>query len=104
MVCLILFQGDNVMNAIKPTIKLFTSQEDDTTGIHINNLILEHNGNNYHFISQLCGKGIAVNAAVSSWITSGISCDLDANNKCTSCQHRDHNYIRYSFQNISIAR
>jgi len=33
------------VTAIKPTIKLF----DDTTGIHINSLILEHNGNNYQF-------------------------------------------------------
>jgi hypothetical protein len=30
------------MTAIKPTIKLFTSQEDDTTSTNINNLILEH--------------------------------------------------------------
>jgi hypothetical protein len=37
------------MTAIKPTIKLFTSQEDDCNGIHINSLILEHNGNNYQF-------------------------------------------------------
>ena len=34
------------MTAIKPTIKLFTSKDDN--GIHINSLILEHNGNNYH--------------------------------------------------------
>ena len=34
------------MTAIKPTIKLFTSSND--TSIHINSLILEHNGNNYH--------------------------------------------------------
>jgi hypothetical protein len=37
------------VTAIKPTIKLFTSQEDDCNGIHINSLILEHNGNNYQF-------------------------------------------------------
>ena len=36
------------MTAIKPAIKLFTSQEDETKGIHINSLILEYNGNNYH--------------------------------------------------------
>jgi hypothetical protein len=35
------------MTAIKPTIKLFTSSND--TGIHINSLILVHNGNNYQF-------------------------------------------------------
>ena len=34
------------MTAIKPTIKLFTSDTDDA-GIQIHNLILEHNGNNY---------------------------------------------------------
>ena len=34
------------MQLITPTIKLFTSKDD--TGIHINSLILEHNGNNYH--------------------------------------------------------
>jgi hypothetical protein len=39
-------QGDKTMNATIPIIKLFTSKED--TGIHINSLILEHNGNNYH--------------------------------------------------------
>lgn len=37
------------MTAIKPSIKLFTSHEDDSTSIHINSLILEHNGNNYQF-------------------------------------------------------
>jgi hypothetical protein len=42
-------QGGKTMTAIKPTIKLFTSQEDDCNGIHINSLILEHNGNNYQF-------------------------------------------------------
>jgi len=42
-------QGDKTMTAIKPTIKLFTSQDDDSTCIHINSLILEHNGNNYQF-------------------------------------------------------
>ena len=35
------------MTAITPTIKLFTSHKDNA-GIHINSLILEHNGNNYH--------------------------------------------------------
>lgn len=34
------------MTPITPTIKLFTGQDND--GIHINNLILEHKGNNYH--------------------------------------------------------
>jgi len=33
------------MTATIPIIKLFTSKDD--TGIHINSLILEHNGNNY---------------------------------------------------------
>lgn len=42
-------RGGNTMTAIKPTIKLFTSHEDDSTGIHINSLILEHKGNNYQF-------------------------------------------------------
>ena len=37
------------MTAITPTIKLFTSKNDNNTGIHINSLILEHNGNNYQF-------------------------------------------------------
>ena len=37
------------MTAIKPTIKLFTSQEDDSTGIHINSLILIHKDNHYQF-------------------------------------------------------
>lgn len=37
------------MTAIKPSIKLFTSQKDGSTSIHINSLILEHNGNNYQF-------------------------------------------------------
>jgi hypothetical protein len=36
------------MTAIRPTIKMFTSQDDDSNGTHINSLILEHNGNNYH--------------------------------------------------------
>ena len=35
------------MTAIKPTIKLFTSDKDHD-GIHINSVILEHGGNNYH--------------------------------------------------------
>jgi len=35
------------MTAIKPTIKLFTSDKDNA-GIQINSLILEHQGNNYH--------------------------------------------------------
>lgn len=37
------------MTAIKPTIKLFTSQEDGDNGVHINSLVLEHNGNNFQF-------------------------------------------------------
>ena len=40
------------MTAITPTIKLFTSQEDDNTGIHINSLIIKHNGNNYHLYAS----------------------------------------------------
>lgn len=35
------------MTAITPTIKLFTSQHQDS--ITINNLVLEHKGNNYQF-------------------------------------------------------
>jgi hypothetical protein len=35
------------MTAIKPTIKLFTSDKDNA-GIQINSLILMHNCNNYH--------------------------------------------------------
>lgn len=35
------------MIPIKPTIKLFTSDKDNT-GIHINSIILEHQGNHYH--------------------------------------------------------
>jgi hypothetical protein len=35
------------MTAIKPTIKLFTSDKDNA-GIQINSFILEHQGNNYH--------------------------------------------------------
>jgi len=46
---IIITKGDKTMTAIKPTIKLFTSLDDDTNGIHINSLILEHNGNNYQF-------------------------------------------------------
>jgi len=42
-------QGGKTMTAIKPTIKLFTSQDDDSTCIHINSLILEHNGNHFQF-------------------------------------------------------
>ena len=34
------------MTAIKPTIKLHTREEDN--GIHINSLIMKHNGNSYH--------------------------------------------------------
>jgi len=37
------------MTAIKPTIKLFTSLDDDNTGIHINSLILIHKDNHYQF-------------------------------------------------------
>lgn len=37
------------MTAIKPAIKLFTTNDNESTGIHINSLILEHNGNNYQF-------------------------------------------------------
>ena len=35
------------MNTITPKIKLFTSMNDDNTGIHINNLIIEHDSNYY---------------------------------------------------------
>jgi len=42
-------QGENTMTAIKPTIKLFTSQEDDSNGIRINSLILVHKDNHYQF-------------------------------------------------------
>lgn len=35
------------MIPIKPTLKLFTSDKDNT-GIHINSLILEYQGNYYH--------------------------------------------------------
>lgn len=35
------------MTAIIPTIRLFTSKDNDT-GIRINSLILEHKGDNYH--------------------------------------------------------
>jgi len=38
---------EETMTAIKPTIKLFTSDKDNA-GIQINSLILEHNGNHYH--------------------------------------------------------
>jgi len=38
---------EDTMTAITPTIKLFTSNKD--TGIQINSLIMEYNGNNYHF-------------------------------------------------------
>lgn len=37
------------MQAIKPTIKLFTSQDDDTNAITINNLYLDHQDNHYQF-------------------------------------------------------
>jgi hypothetical protein len=39
-------QGGITMTAIKPTIKLHTRAEDN--GIHINSLIMKHNGNSYH--------------------------------------------------------
>ena len=47
LVRIIPYQGDHAMTAITPTIKLFTSNKD--SGIQINNLILEYNGNHYHF-------------------------------------------------------
>lgn len=37
------------MTAITPTIKLFTSQDDHSTAIQINSLILEYNGHHYQF-------------------------------------------------------
>jgi hypothetical protein len=36
------------MTAITPTIKLFTSRKGNA-GINVNSLIMEHNGNHYHF-------------------------------------------------------
>lgn len=36
------------MTTIKPTIKLFTT-DDESSGIQVNSLILEHNGNHYEF-------------------------------------------------------
>jgi len=36
------------MTPIKPTIKLFTTQDDNGTGIQVNSLIINHHGNNYH--------------------------------------------------------
>jgi hypothetical protein len=42
-------QGEENMTAIKPTIKLFTTQEDDNNSIHINSLILVHHDNHYQF-------------------------------------------------------
>ena len=45
-------QGDKTMTAITPTIKLFTSQADNNTGIHILCLIIKHNGNNYHLYAS----------------------------------------------------
>jgi hypothetical protein len=42
-------QGETTMTATKPAIKLFTSQEDETNGIHIKSLILVHTSNNYQF-------------------------------------------------------
>jgi hypothetical protein len=42
-------QGDKTMTAIKPTIKLFTTQDDGSNGIHINSLILVHKDNHYQF-------------------------------------------------------
>jgi hypothetical protein len=35
------------MIEITPTLKLFTKKDNDNFGIHINNLVLEHNGDNY---------------------------------------------------------
>jgi hypothetical protein len=37
------------MTAIKPIIKLFTSQDDGSTGININSLILVYQDNHYQF-------------------------------------------------------
>ena len=36
------------MTEIKPSLKLFTSSEYNS-GIRINSIFVEHNGNNYHF-------------------------------------------------------
>src|SRR6185369_3185309 len=36
------------MNQITPSIKLYTYQETIESGLQIRNLILEHQGNNYH--------------------------------------------------------
>lgn len=46
LIRIIPYQEENTMTAIIPTIKLFTTINTDTS-IHINSLILEHNGNNY---------------------------------------------------------
>lgn len=35
------------MNPIAPIIKLHTSKDDTSTGIHINNLVIEYQGNYY---------------------------------------------------------
>jgi len=40
------------MTAIKPTIKLFTTQDDDSNGIQIDSLIMKHNGINYHLYAS----------------------------------------------------
>jgi hypothetical protein len=40
---------ETTMTAIKPTIKLFISQDDDSAGIHINSFILVHQDNHYQF-------------------------------------------------------
>ena len=37
------------MQAIKPTIELYTSQDDDTNAITINSLYLDHQDNHYQF-------------------------------------------------------
>jgi hypothetical protein len=36
------------MTPITPVVRLFTSQDEQDLGIHINSLILEYKGNNYH--------------------------------------------------------
>jgi hypothetical protein len=36
------------MTPITPVVRLFTSQDNQDSGLHINSLILEYKGNNYH--------------------------------------------------------
>jgi len=47
---IIQYHKENTMTAIIPVIKLHSRQEDN--GIHINSLIIKHNGNNYHLYAS----------------------------------------------------